>query len=119
MPLPLFTRESLSASFSTFGVPASIAAIQGGFWPLHEEFALPDVATMTADLEACFPAGPWKQFERTRPPKLRGRAARELGLPGLDMGAKEKSPQGPAKALPAAVKARAPAPRATGQKTLF
>jgi DNA polymerase I len=26
-------------------------------------------------LQACFPAGPWEQFEKSRPPKLRGRAA--------------------------------------------
>ncbi len=81
-------------------------------------------------LEACFPAGPWKQFERTRPPKLRGRAARELGLPGLDMGAKEKSPQKGSQELktkmldgvavmPGAVRAGKPGPRATGQKSLW
>lgn len=35
-------------------------------------------------LEAAFPTGPWRSFEKVRPPHLRGRAAREPTLPGLD-----------------------------------
>jgi DNA polymerase elongation subunit (family B) len=34
-------------------------------------------------LEVAFPAGPWKQFERSRPPKLRGQAARSAGMLSL------------------------------------
>ncbi len=89
-------------------------------------------------LECCFPAERWGSFEKVRPAKVRGRAAREPELKGLDLGPRPKTPQkasqGAGKGRPAKLArepgddgeelgefVRAPIPRAdiSGQRKLF